>query len=243
MKKLIIKKKEKRKKLNPKVMFYTFLMLALGVIWLGSYTVNDHTKHLTEKPVSKEEEKPVSKATNKEVNTTDTKKNNEEILIKEIEETLENTTNNERASLPSPKGDEKAVITYIKLPVSGDIIKPFSDSELIYSETMADYRTHSGIDIQSNIGDDVFCPQNGKITEISKDEELGYSITVDHGNMISKISNLSSKINLNVGDKVNLGQKIAICGDSADYEIADKPHIHYELKVNGVNVDPLEYLE
>ena len=60
--------------------------------------------------------------------------------------------------------------------------------------------------------------------------------------MISKISNLSSKIDVKVGDKINLGQSIAIVGDSAEYEIADEPHIHYELIVNGVNVNPLEYV-
>lgn len=243
MKKLIIKKKKEKKKISPKVMFYTFLIMSLGVIWLGAYSVNNHTTPLSEKPVSKEKDQPEIKDPSYEVIPPDSDKQAEETIIKQIEETFETPKTDERISLPSPDDNEKQVVSYIKLPVAGEITKHFSDSELIYSETMADYRTHPGVDILSTIGADIYSPQNGKITEISKDDELGYSITIDHGNMISRISNLSSKIDLKVGDKVNIGQKIAICGDSADYEIADKPHIHYELKINGINVNPLEYVE
>lgn len=241
MKKIIVKKKEHKKRISPKIMFYSFLMLSILVILAGSYSVNNKTKTIAENPNSKEA--PASQPHIYTETISDISKEQEEMLIEQIEETLEDTTDDKTMSLPSPKGDEKQVTTYIRLPVTGDIIKPFSDSELIYSETMADYRTHPGLDIKSDIGDDVFCPQNGKIAEISKDDELGYSVKIDHGNMISKISNLSSKIDLKVGDKVNIGQKIGICGDSADYESADKPHIHYELTVNGVNVNPLQYLE
>ena len=238
MKKLIIKKPQKKKPISGKLIFCSFLAVSLFVIWLGSYTANKKTDNAIDKPVSITESQPSEPL----MPIADEQKlNDEESVINEITQSFENPTQ-DTMSLPTPKGDEKQVITYINLPVSGDIIKEFSDSELIYSRTMADYRTHPGIDIRSEIGQKVISPQNGRISEISKDEQLGYTITIDHGNMISKISNLSSKIDVKVGDKINLGQSIAIVGDSAEYEIADEPHIHYELIVNGVNVNPLEYV-
>ena len=95
--------------------------------------------------------------------TDEQKLNDEETVINEITQSFENPTQ-DTMSLPTPKGDEKQVITYINLPVNGDIIKEFSDSELIYSRTMADYRTHPGIDIGSEIGQKVISPQNGRIS-------------------------------------------------------------------------------
>ncbi len=241
MKKLIIRKKEKKKKFSPKLMFYSFLAVSLFVIWLGAKTTENQTKEITEKPVLVENK--YTSEISKKPDQPNEKASNEEKMINEIKETFENTSDDEKLSLPSPKAEEKQFVTYIMLPSDGEIIKHFSDSELLYSKTLADYRTHPALDIKTQIGDDVFSPQNGKVTEIAKDEELGYSVTIDHGNMISKVSNLSSKIDLKVGDKLNIGQKIGICGDSAQYEIADEPHIHFELKVNGINVNPLEYLE
>ena len=238
MKKLIIKNKPKKKFLTTKTAFFTFLIMAVIVIWLGAYNTDTSTENKIHTTVSTKEIQTPSKETKKEL-----QKINEEELINEIQETFETVNNTDKLSYTPPKDNEKDIITYIALPLSGEISKEFSDTELIYSKTMNDYRTHSGIDIKADIGSDVCSPQNGRITEISKDEHLGYTITIDHGNMKSKISNLSSKIDLKVGDKVNLGQKIAISGDSAEYEISDPPHIHYELIVNGVNVNPLEYIE
>lgn len=241
MKKIIIKKPQKKKKISPRIVFCSFLIMALAAIWLGAYYANKYPAPSVDTPVSKVDNSNTKPDYISEKNIKAHLSGNDDTIATQPVQTTEKITEN--TGLSAFDSDTEIKTSHIVLPVSGDIIKPFSDTDLIYSETMSDYRTHTGIDISSHIGNEVICPQNGRITEISRDDALGYSISIDHGNMISKISNLSSKIDVKVGDKVNLGQKIAITGDSAQYEIMDEPHIHYELNVNGVNVNPLEYVQ
>ena len=50
-----------------------------------------------------------------------------------------------------------------------------------------------------------------------------------------------TKLLVKVGDSVKCGDKIANVGDSAVFELAEEPHLHFELKVNGISVNPLDY--
>lgn len=247
MNRIFIKKKEKKKPLKEKKIFYSFLLMALILIAISYYNPSDKvsapddTVYSSVDTLQKDTAIPYEEAHKNDMSNTE---NIETKIIKEIEHELDDALDDKnKMSKNPPTKDEKQIISNIILPIKGDILKPFSDSELIYSETMGDFRTHSGIDISAKIGDKVFCPANGRITEISKDEKLGYTIVIDHGNMISKISNLSSQMNIKTGDKVTSGSEIAIVGDSAEYEILDPPHIHYELIKNGVSVNPIDYIE
>ncbi len=247
MNKIFIKKKEKKKPIKEKKIFFSFLLMALILIVISYYDPKDKVSAPDKTIYSSSDILPKETAVLYEkTDKTDTP--NEETyeteIIKQIDNVLDNALEDKnKMSKDSPAVNEKQIISNIILPIKGEIIKPFSDTELIYSETMGDFRTHSGIDISAKIGENVCSPANGRITEISKDEKLGYTIIIDHGNMISKISNLSSQIDVKTGDKVSSGSKIALVGDTAEYEILDPPHIHYELIKNGVSVNPIEYIE
>ena len=58
-------------------------------------------------------------------------------------------------------------------PLDGTTVTVFSMSELLYDETMADWRTHEGLDIQAAEGDAVKTAEAGEVTSVTRDELMG----------------------------------------------------------------------
>ena len=74
---------------------------------------------------------------------------------------------------------------------------------------------------------------------------LGKTVEITHSDsQKSYYSNLSPEsIIHSVGDNVECGEIIATVGDTSISELADETHLHFEMKVNGVSVNPLDYLD
>ena len=116
----------------------------------------------------------------------------------------------------------------------------------VYSSTMNDYRVHKGIDVECNLGDDVLACAYGTVTSVGIDPFMGCVVTVDHGDgLISVYKNLAPELpeGITVGSEVLEGQVIGAVGESAIIEIADEPHLHIELLLNGKQVDPAEFFD
>jgi len=133
---------------------------------------------------------------------------------------------------------------YVK-PVNGYISKEFSPDELIYSPTMYDYRTHSGIDITGDLGAQVKAFAAGKVTKVYDDPLMGKTVIIDHGDGITSCyMNLYETIppNITVGASINVGEVIGGVGESAICEVAEVPHLHFEIRKAGIPQDPSIYL-
>ena len=131
------------------------------------------------------------------------------------------------------------------LPVTGYISKDYSMDMPVFSLTMNDYRTHSGLDIQASVGSAVATVAQGEITKRYTDPFMGMCIEVDHGGgLVSKYMNLGPEYpkEAEVGCKVYGGQTIGCIGESAAIEAADTSHLHFELMQDGKHVDPLDYI-
>lgn len=130
------------------------------------------------------------------------------------------------------------------LPVSGKLSN-VHDSELqVFSPTMNDYRVHLGIDIIASEGSPVYAVADGTVVQIWEDVRMGQCIAVKHnGDSVSIYKNVSEELpkGITEGAKVKTGQQIASVGSTAMVEIADEPHLHFEMTVGGLAVDPLEY--
>ncbi len=131
-------------------------------------------------------------------------------------------------------------------PARGDVSKTHSETVLVYSLTTDDYRTHSGIDIAGELGDTVVAAADGIVRSVYEDPIWGVCVSVSHeGDLVSYYKNLSEESldSLTAGDPVKRGDVIGAIGESAIVELADEPHLHFELKSSGASVDPLEYFE
>ena len=129
------------------------------------------------------------------------------------------------------------------MPTIGNVSKTYSIDTLVYSNTMEDYRTHNGIDICASPGDAVMAAADGIVTEIYEHTMMGNTVVISHeGDSETVYQNLSDDIPVSLGDTVKSGAVIGAVGESAIIEIAEEPHLHFELLLAGERVDPLEFI-
>ena len=130
------------------------------------------------------------------------------------------------------------------MPVNGEIIKPFSNGELVKSETLGVWKTHDGADIKADAGTQVKAINQGTVTKVWDDPLWGMCITIDHGNGIeSHYYNLSQATTVIEGDEVNSGEVIGAVGDTAEIEAAEGSHLHFAVKRNGNWIDPISFID
>jgi murein DD-endopeptidase MepM/ murein hydrolase activator NlpD len=94
---------------------------------------------------------------------------------------------------------------------------------------------HSGLDIPNPTGTPVYAPGNGTVAAAGEMNGNGRMVVLDHGQGITTQYLHLSKINVNRGEQVRKGQQIAEVGSTGQ---STSPHLHYEVRVNGVPIDP-----
>jgi murein DD-endopeptidase MepM/ murein hydrolase activator NlpD len=98
---------------------------------------------------------------------------------------------------------------------------------------------HYGMDFTAPLGTDIYATANGTVVGVlTAQRGLGKHIIIDHGFGYSTIYAHLSNFNVRVGQKVQRGDIIGFVGSSGT-SVAN--HLHYEIKLNGVNVDPVNY--
>ena len=130
------------------------------------------------------------------------------------------------------------------MPVNGEIINPFSNGELVKSETLGVWKTHDGVDIKAEAGTQVKAMNHGTVTKVWEDSLWGNCIILDHGDGIqSHYYNLSKAMTVIVGDEVDSGEVIGAIGDTAEIEAAQPSHLHFAVKRNGEWIDPISFID
>lgn len=136
----------------------------------------------------------------------------------------------------------KVDLKTINAPLAGETIKEFSIDELVYFDAIGEWRVHNGVDIKPKETLLIESAFEGTVEKVNNSEISGTEIIIDHGNNIKTIySNLSSA-KVKAGDVVEKGQIIGNIGKVDSIESADGPHLHFELIVDGKNVNPLDYI-
>ena len=139
--------------------------------------------------------------------------------------------------VPKPKKEKASA------PVKGTLQWPFAMDELVYSETLGQWMTHSGIDIAAPKGTAVYAVWGGRVDRVYTDDALGVMVELDHGDgRISVYGNLDPDLPVEEGQRLQAGDLVGAVGDTAVAECGAAAHLHYELYVDGKAVDPLEYV-
>lgn len=136
--------------------------------------------------------------------------------------------------------------TKVSLPANGIISKGHDMKNAVYSLTMNDYRVHQGIDIQCSVGDEVIACADGVVKSVGNDPFMGTSVIIDHGDgLVSYYKNLAEDVaeDIEVGAEIKEGQIIGAVGETAMIEVSDEPHLHFELELDGNQIDPVSILE
>ena len=128
-------------------------------------------------------------------------------------------------------------------PLVGEVTQAHSTETPVFSNTLNEWRVHTGIDISANDGDEVYAAERGSVSRVYSDPLLGRTVEISHeGGIVTQYSNLSSEVNVKVGDEVECGTLIGRIGDTSISELAEEPHLHFEMLVDGVSVNPLDYI-
>lgn len=129
-------------------------------------------------------------------------------------------------------------------PVKGAVLRDFSVETLSLDPTMGDWRTHGGLDIAAAQGVQVLSISAGTVAQVYDDDLMGTTVVVDHGGGLqSWYSNLAPETAVAEGDSVEIGSVLGTVGGTAIAEVGVEPHVHLETILNGVQVDPKEYLD
>ncbi len=124
-------------------------------------------------------------------------------------------------------------ISFIK-PVSGIISSRYGSSE-----SVRNYRTHGGLDIAASSGTPILAAASGTVTYSGWMSGYGNFLIITHANGVQTCYGHCSKLYVSSGTSVSQGQKIAAVGSTGN---STGPHLHLEIRKNGVRYNPQGYI-
>jgi murein DD-endopeptidase MepM/ murein hydrolase activator NlpD len=121
-------------------------------------------------------------------------------------------------------------------PVRGWVTSPFGNRTSPFSGIL---KFHEGMDIAAQTGTPVLSPADGVVIKASFGTGYGNMVEISHGYGIKTLFAHNSRLNVKAGQRVKRGDVIAYVGDSGS---STGPHLHYEVRVNGLPVNPARYM-
>jgi murein DD-endopeptidase MepM/ murein hydrolase activator NlpD len=122
-------------------------------------------------------------------------------------------------------------------PVWGRISSRFGDTRL--SAYSGGTRPHKGIDIAAPVGTPIVAPSDGVVSFVGQESDVGRLIFIDHGHGFMTMYGHLSRAFVHRGDKIRKGQTIGAVGATGN---CTGPHLHYEVRIQGKQVNPAPYL-
>ena len=132
-------------------------------------------------------------------------------------------------------------ISYQKVPISLNLIRPISGTITSRFGARSSIRVsdHTGLDIGASIGTPIKAAAGGTVTFSGYKGSYGYMVVISHGNGIETYYGHCSKLYVTAGQNVNQGDVIAAVGNTGN---STGPHLHLEIRINGVAYNPQNYL-
>ena len=149
-----------------------------------------------------------------------------------------------------PEAKETGAKVQEKLPVftfpvrGAEVQREYSGAQLVFDETMGDWRTHNGTDFACDEGDEVMAVLDGVVERIYEDGLLGACVVLDHGaDLKSLYCGLTVAEGLREDQKLSAGQTLGRACGSILGESAQACHVHLELRESGQLIDPMSVLK
>ena len=117
-------------------------------------------------------------------------------------------------------------------PISGIITSRFGD-------TSGRSRTHSGLDIAASTGTPIKACSDGVVKFSGYNGSYGNVVIVDCGNGVETYYAHCSKLYVNAGDEIKIGDVLGAVGSTGN---STGPHLHLEIRVNGTSINPQKYV-
>ena len=158
----------------------------------------------------------------------------------------EEVENVQRAQMPKAEPEPvqetlepEELLPQVCSPLDGTTVTVFSMTELMYDETMADWRTHDGVDIRAEEGDAVKTAAAGTVKEVRYDDLMGVTVVISHADGYeTQYSSLQQEPPVEQGKTVEAGDIIGLVGSTAAAEGDVGPHLHFSVSKDVQMVEP-----
>ncbi len=217
---------------------------AQSLIELGKMNDIVSNENLEETSYSSDKTVQIATSTSKNETANNTVKK-EKVNTTPVESTVANNVS-ENTTTEATLVEENKEVKELEFaaPVSGEITKDFARDTLVYSNTLEEWTIHNGIDIKADKMSVVAAAEEGTVESIKNDPRYGLTITISHRDGFKTIySNLLTTEFVTENETVEKGQTIGTVGESSSFEIADEPHLHFEMYKDGEVVNPTIYLK
>ena len=129
-------------------------------------------------------------------------------------------------------------------PLQGEVVAAFSVDQLLYNETLDDWRTHDGVDIAAAEGDAVLAACAGTVAVRHDDPLMGTTVVLGHSDGYeTTYANLQAEPPVEEGETVTAGQAIGAVGTTAAAESAQGAHLHFAVTRDGRGGGPADVPE
>lgn len=122
------------------------------------------------------------------------------------------------------------------VPLSTNITSPYGNR---FHPILKQELFHSGIDIAAPMGSDIISASDGKVLFSGDKGTYGRTVIIDHGSGITSLYAHCSALYVSAGQEVTKGQKVAAIGSTGR---STGPHLHFEIRENGITTNPLNYV-
>ncbi len=143
-------------------------------------------------------------------------------------------------------GATAATVAISEGPALDSLIWPLTDGYEVVSEygmrinpITGKERYHTGIDMKAKKGSPILAVDEGKVVLAGWAGDYGKMVMIEHDNGAITLYAHCSSLCVDAGDEVDVGQKIAEVGSTG---MSTGPHLHFEIRINGDTVNPLDYL-
>jgi murein DD-endopeptidase MepM/ murein hydrolase activator NlpD len=121
-------------------------------------------------------------------------------------------------------------------PVRGWITSPFGARTSPFSGIPT---FHEGVDIAAQTGTPVMATADGVVVKAGFSTGYGNMVEISHGYGIRTVFGHNSRLNVKAGQRIRRGEVISYVGDTGS---STGPHLHYEVRLNGLPVNPMKYM-
>ena len=124
------------------------------------------------------------------------------------------------------------------------VLKDYNAEELQYNDTLKQWEVHKAVDLTTDADAKVFAIANGTVTNIYTNYLEGTVVEISHSNGLTSIyKSLDSDLKVKLGDYVKQGTTIGKVSSSMARELNSGNHLHFELLLNKVYVNPNDYID
>ncbi|MFI3174260.1 MAG: M23 family metallopeptidase [Bacillota bacterium] len=135
------------------------------------------------------------------------------------------------------------LVPVFSYPVVGEVVMPYSIETAIYDPTLDQYRTNNTVSMTAKEGSQVLSAEKGVVKEITKDEENGNSVVIEHSEgWVTTYSQLAGNMLVAVGQSVEKGQVVGEVAQPTIYTMALGEHLEFAIAKDGESKNPEDVL-